>query len=388
MNAPSSKRMPDFFAEPFRIFFPAGILIGIAGVALWPAYYAGFVITYPGTGHARLMIEGFMASFIIGFLGTAGPRITSTSPFSRREVVALFTLDLLAAGLHFGNSHRAADILFFFCLAVFLVAIGKRFIRRKDSPPPSFVLVALGLLSGIAGAVLVAYSETAQYSRAYQFGSALLNEAFALLPVLGVTPFFIRRLLDLPTPDLPESRAFPPAWRRQAAFAAVIGALIIGSFWIDIVNFPTIGGWVRVVTIAFYVATRLPWRGRTFLADWLRVAIFSIFAGFVVLVLQPMYRVGALHIVFISGFSLIGLTVAVRVVFGHAGRGDLLRKPLLFFIVAGALIFLAMLSRYIADVAPAARTVHLIAAAVCWIIATLIWIVRVIPKVTIVEPEE
>ena len=82
MKAQLSKIRANFFVEPFRIFFPAGILIGIAGVALWPAYYAGLVVTYPGTGHARLMIEGFMASFIIGFLGTAGPRITTTSPFS------------------------------------------------------------------------------------------------------------------------------------------------------------------------------------------------------------------------------------------------------------------------------------------------------------------
>jgi uncharacterized protein involved in response to NO len=82
--------------------------------------------------HARLMIEGFMASFIIGFLGTAGPRITSTRHFSRSELVVLMTLDLLSAGLHFGGAHRAGDVCFVCCLAFFLVVIGKRFVRRKD----------------------------------------------------------------------------------------------------------------------------------------------------------------------------------------------------------------------------------------------------------------
>jgi len=375
------------YDEPFRIFFPAGILLGLAGVSLWPLYYAGVIVAYPATAHARLMIEGFMASFIIGFLGTAGPRITSTSPFSRSEVLALLTLDLLAAGLNFGDSHRAGDALFVCCIGFFIFCIGKRFVRRKDSPPPNFVLVALGLVSGIAGAALVAYSETAQYSRAYQFGSALLNECFALLPILGVAPFFIRRLLDSPMPDLPESRVFPPEWKRQAAFAAVIGALIIASFWMDIVNLPRIGGWVRVAVVVFYVATQLPFRGRTFLADCLRGAIFSIFAGFVMLAALPTYRVGALHIVFISGFSFIALTVSIRVVFGHAGRADLLGKPLPFFIIAAALIFLAMLSRYVADLAPKARIMHLVAAAICWLVAALIWVVRVIPKVTTAEPE-
>jgi uncharacterized protein involved in response to NO len=66
----------------------------------------------------------------------------------------------------------------------------------------------------------------------------------------------------------------------------------------------------------------------------------------------------------------------------------LLRKPLPFFIAVGTLIFLAMLSRYVADLAPKARAMHLVAAAVCWIIAALIWVIRVIPKVTIAEPEE
>src|SRR5260370_11110328 len=127
-----------FCEEPFRVFFPIGLILGIVGVSLWPLYYSGFVNTYPATAHARLMIEGFMASFIIGFLGTAGPRITSTSHFSRRELIALLTLDLLSAGLHFGGAHRAGDVLFVCCLPVFLAAIGKPFVGRKASPPPNF----------------------------------------------------------------------------------------------------------------------------------------------------------------------------------------------------------------------------------------------------------
>src|SRR6478735_8271833 len=95
-----------FYKEPFRLFFPIGALLGVLGVALWPLYYTG-VVEYPAILHARLMIEGFMASFIIGFLGTAGPRLTSAPHFARPEVLLLITLDLLAAGLHFGGAHRA-----------------------------------------------------------------------------------------------------------------------------------------------------------------------------------------------------------------------------------------------------------------------------------------
>ena len=37
--------------------------------------------------------------------------------------------------------------------------------------------------------------------------------------------------------------------------------------------------------------------------------------------------------------------------------------------------------------APKARTIHLVAAAVFWLIASLIWMMKVVPKVTIPDPE-
>jgi hypothetical protein len=46
-----------------------------------------------------------------------------------------------------------------------------------------------------------------------------------------------------------------------------------------------------------------------------------------------------------------------------------------------------MISRFTADLAPKVRVMHLISAAICWLVATLIWLARVIPKVRIIEPE-
>ena len=384
---PAPRMSLPLAAEPFRIFFPTGALLGAVGVSLWILYYLGVGIPYPNVAHARLMIEGFMASFIFGFLGTAGPRLTSTLPFSPAELLTLFTLDLLAAGAHLGGAHRAGDICFLLCLVVFIRTLAKRFRQRQDSPPPNFVLVALGLVSGVVGAGLVAYGETAQYSLAYQFGSALLNECFVLLPILGVAPFFIGKLLDLPSSNLPESRAFPPAWRGEAAFAALIGGLTIASFAIDIFDWPRIGGWLRVIALALYTGGRVPFRGRSFLANCLRVGIVSALFGFAVIALWPLYRVAGLHIVFITGFNLIAFTVAIRVVFGHSGNLELLAKRLWFFIAAGALLYLAMLSRFTADLAPAVRVLHLVAGAICWLVAALVWMMKVLPKVAISESE-
>ena len=378
-----------FCEEPFRLFFPVGLTLGIVGVSLWPLYYAGLIATYPATAHARLMIEGFMASFIIGFLGTAGPRITSTRHFSRGELITLLTLDLLSAGFHFGGAHRAGDALFILCLAFFLCVIGKRFIRRKDSPPPNFALVALGLLNGFAGALLLALFENKAYSAQYRVGASLLEQGFILLPILGVAPFLLPRLLDLPHADeLPESRRLPPGWITRAAFAATIGVIIDLTFITESIVVNAIAGWVRLGAILVYLIARMPRRGRSFLGDCLRVGIVTVVIGIGVEALWPQYRIGALHIVFVSGFGFIVLTIAIRVIFGHSGNAHLFQKRLPFFIVVGALIFFAMLSRYVADLAPKTRTVHLVAAAIFWLIGVLIWMGKVIPKVAIADREE
>ena len=389
MPAESARLPINCCEEPFRIFFPIGAILAVLGVSLWPLYYAGGIAEYPAILHARLMIEGFMASFIIGFLGTAGPRITSAPHFSRAEVLTLVTLDLFAAGLHFGGSHRAADFLFALCLVTFAFILGKRFVRRADSPPPNFALVALGLLNGVIGALLLALYQNELYAVAYRIGTSLLEQGFVLLPILGVGPYLLARLLNISRADaLPESRVLPPGWLPRAAFALTIGLTIDATFVAETFGWPTPAAWLRAGAVLVYLATRTPRRGRSFLGDCLRVGLASVVVGLAVEALWPQYRIGALHILFISGFSFIVLTVSIRVIFGHSGNAHLFEKRLPFFIVAGVFIFLAVMSRYVADIAPAARTVHLVAAALFWIAAVVIWMVKVLPKVTVPDREE
>ena len=380
----NAKLTINWCEEPFRIFFPIGAVLALIGVSLWPLYYAGAVTDYPSILHARLMIEGFMASFIIGFLGTAGPRITSAPHFTQTEVLILVTLDLFAAGLHFGGSHRAADFLFAFGLAVFAFILGKRFTQRADSPPPNFVLVGLGLLNGVIGALLVAIYQNELYSVPYRIGASLLQQGFVLLPILGVGPYLLARLLNISRADvLPESRVLPPRWLPRAAFAVTIGLTIDATFVMETFSWSTPAAWLRVGAVLVYLALRTLRRGRSFLGDCMRGGLAAIVIGLAVEALWPQYRIGALHILFISGFSFIVLTVSIRVIFGHSGNARLFEKRPTFFIVAGVLIFLTTISRYVADIAPAARTIHLVAAALSWIGAMLIWMVNVLPKVTV-----
>src|SRR6266516_2678 len=76
-------------ADPYRIFFPLGILLGVMGVSIWPLYYFGITEGYSGRAHAFVQTDGFLYAFIAGFLLTAIPRFTGTEAPSRRIQYAL-----------------------------------------------------------------------------------------------------------------------------------------------------------------------------------------------------------------------------------------------------------------------------------------------------------
>lgn len=378
-----------FCREPFRVFFPVGLFLGMIGVSLWIFYYAGITDSYPGISHARLMIEGFIASFVIGFLGTAGPRLMAAPHFSRVELFVLLTLELLSAGLHLNGANRAGDVCFGISLSVFAVVLARRFVRRRDSPPPNFLLVGLSLVNALVGTVLLAVFENKAYSVPYRMGTDFLEQGFPLLAILGVTPFMLPLLLNLATIEgLPGSRAFSSRWKARAALAAATGLTIDATFVIAPLGLTNIGGWLRAGAIVVYLLAQMPRTGQSFLGNCLRFGLGAIALGFIAEALWPQLRIAALHVVFIAGFAFVIFTVAVRVILGHSGNSHLFTRRLPFHIVAAALMALAMFSRFTADFAPRARAIHLLAAAVLWLIATLIWAIKLFPKLTISEAED
>src|SRR5215471_6534968 len=83
--------------DPYRIFFPLGIFLGIIGVSIWPLYYFGVTQGYSGRSHAFVQTDGFLFAFIAGFLLTAIPRFTGTQPPSRRVQYVLAALVVVCA---------------------------------------------------------------------------------------------------------------------------------------------------------------------------------------------------------------------------------------------------------------------------------------------------
>lgn len=396
-STPTTAR-PSYFTlcceEPFRIFFPLGVLAGISGVSLWPLYFTGVHKFYPGIMHARLMIEGFMGAFIIGFLGTAAPRLTCTSHFSRRELWSLLILFAATVGTHIGHQHLLGDFLFLAMLLLFAGRMATRFARRADLPPPTFALVVFAFINAIAATILLLTGALGGGApRCTLLGMLLLYQGFVLYLVLGIGGFLLPRFLVLPAKqELPETRELTVGWKRRASFATTIGVILLATYVVEVfAAAPRLAAFIRFIAAGAFLAAEIPLHRsaapRVTLTRALQLAPVLLLLGLLFPVLCPWQRVAGLHLVFIGGFTLISFTVATRVVLGHTGQGHLVAEPLVFLRTTIALLLTAAAFRIIGDFFVTTRGTLLDIASYAWIAGVLIWSWRILRRVRIPDAQ-
>lgn len=376
--------------EPFRLLFPLGAAIGIFGVMMWPVFVWNISSVYPGIPHARIMIEGFLGCFVTGFLSTALPRLLGVPKVSIFETTACAAALVGTVGLQYSGRTLWGDLMFFCTIFTLVFLLGVRTMFRKDTPPPAFVLVAMGLLSALAGSFgLVISQATPDLMPLWVVPCAklLLYQGFILLPIMGIGAFLLPRFFGLPNrQSFPESLALPPGWGRRAAFAALCGLAIVASFAIEVAGLPRWGYALRAGTLLVYFFREVPVHQAGFgggsLVFGLRIALFAVPTGYLLLALMPERALTLVHVVFITGFSLLTFIVASRVVFGHSGQSEKFRASLWPVLILCALFFLAMLTRVSADWLPKVQMNHYAYAAIAWTAGVLVWMARILPGVT------
>ena len=381
--------------EPFRLLFPLGTTLGIAGVMMWPLYIWKVTSRYPGQIHPRVMVEGFLGCFVIGFLGTALPRLLGVPKISIQETLGFGAALIWTSWLHSTGQTVWGDLTFFAALLSLIFLLGVRGLFRKDTPPPAFVLVAMGLLSALLGSFGLAASQAAPAlcpAWLPPFGKLLLYQGFILLPVMGIGAFLLPRFFGLPNrQSFPESLSLPPGWLPGAAFAGACGMAVIASFAMEVAGFTSAGYALRAAALLVYFFREVPVHRAGFgggtLALGLRLALLSIPAGYILLALMPGRAFTFLHVVFITGFSLLTFIVASRVVLGHSGQSVKFRAALRPVLVLCAMLTLAMLVRVTADWMPQARMGHYAYAAMAWISGVLVWTVMILPGVVKADSE-
>jgi hypothetical protein len=326
---------------------------------------------------------------VVGFLGTAFPRLLDV-PRIRLPLTLVFTFAIAAGTIaQFLGETFAGDLIFTSTLLLLVAALAIRFPKRRDVPPPAFVLVGVGLASGIAGGaihVVAALRPEELPDLAYPVGRLLLHQGYLLFPIMGIGAFLLPRFFGLPNrQSFPESLSLPPGWITRAIFAGTCGLVVLAGFVLEAKGMVRAGMAARAAGFLVYFLREVPIHQAKFsggsLAFGLRLAMVSIPFGYILMAVWPGHSYSFIHVVLISGFSLLTFIVASRVVYGHSGQAEKFRATLKPIIALIALVILAMFTRVSADWMPAIRLSHYGYAGVSWIAGVIIWAWAVLPGV-------
>lgn len=360
-------------SEPYRIFFASGAVWSIIGVSLWPLFYVQQLGFYPNLVHARLMIEAFGGAFVIGFLGTAGPRMATAPKLTPLELFWLFALHQVSAISHLRLQHLWGDVLFVALLVSLLLCLVIRVLKfRKEAPPPQMLLALTGLACGIAGTSMLLSSATLMDPKRLRLANLLLYQGLLLPPVLGIGSFVFPRMLG---GDFGEPKT--AAQSRTKLMRAIIAALLlVGSFFLEAFGQVTPGYALRAFVAMAYLFIEVNWQTKQ--SGSLTTGLFwALGLGWLGIVLAPFHyvqHVSIEHLLYIGGFGMLILVVGSRVLFGHSGdlEGFFVRSKWVRF-----LMFLGILTattRATPAWVPSTTVSHHIYAAWTWAVLAALWL--------------
>ena len=377
----SSNRLKLILSEPFRVFFPVGMIFGITSVMLWLLYELGWLSVYPSVMHARMLILGFIGMFVMGFLGTAFPRLVGVKGMGMSHFAGCLILMVVSQSLYLANRVFLADLVSLLLWSLAIAVAGSRLPKRTDMPPPGFVLVVTALLSLWFSLFLRVYaglfSELGTWS--FSLSRILMYEAFPTLLILGVAPYFFPKILGGPNRHEFEESRYPPKGWIKPACRALVAAIVAMSGYVWKLQEPQGGCIVVSVAVAIYLLMEVPLRPndsshRGSMAWGLLIGMIGIVIGTVTPAFFPQYRIGVFHLFVVGGVSLILMTVSLRVVHGHAGDVLKTQGRKWWIISLWILLPVAGFTRLSADLMPSTRSSHLIYAAVIFTLSAVFWL--------------
>lgn len=374
---------PLLRSEPFRLFFPLGVLLGWVGVGHWLLYAIGVADSYSCVRHGLLQTQAFLMAFAMGFLWTALPRRLSAPAASSLEIGLATTALVATTVLLVADRWVLAEFGYLALFGMLLQFAVRRFANGSAHrrPPAAFVLVALGAAQGIAGATLiVARLSFEAPAWTTSFGALLVEQGVFLCFVMGIGGLVLPLMGGAAPPaDLGSSPR--ETWKAFGYLA--LGLTLFASLVAEQLGAPREGQIVRGLTVAVGLgigggAWRLPakpglHRRLVWLAAWLTPT------GLLVAGLFPDYRVPALHILFIGGFSLMTFGVATHVSLSHIGSGEAALGSPRWVMALAVGIVLAMMARVAADMSETYFQ-HLGWAAALWMTSSAIWLACLAPR--------
>jgi uncharacterized protein involved in response to NO len=363
--------------DPWRMFFPLGVLLAWAGVLHWLFFAVGVTDAYRAVFHATAQVQGFMTSIAVGFLYTFIPRRTGTAPPSRAEIV-LGAAAPIAATLASWLEHWAIAQALWLGGIAFVAAFVLRRVHSSAGArrvPGVFLWVPVALLSGIIGAVLVAMAavfDPREVPGVWQLGRGLLLQGFMSGLIVGVGGTLLPTLLR-GEPVLPSSSNA----RGEHVAQTVAALLFLASFPVEVLVAPRPGFALRAMVTGGVLAwvARL-WRRPSApgLHRWfIWISAWLLPAGYVMTAAAPSLRSAVLHVVFIGSFALMALSVSLHVALSHGGHPERLARWSWQTWSMGLLLLSAVVFRVLAGIDVAHLTRWLAPAAGAFLLGTIAW---------------
>ncbi|MEZ4271428.1 MAG: NnrS family protein [Myxococcota bacterium] len=372
--------------EPYRIFFPIGIILSWAGVGHW--FLLGIEITesYRPIFHAMTQIQGFLTAFAFGFLFTMIPRRTR----SAEPGCLLLGIGLAGPiGCTFFAWHSnwvIAQCFWLLSATSVLVFVLRRLVGKASGrrPPNAFIWLPIAIVTGIVGSILAGVGGILgeHYWSVHQLGRDMILQGMFTGLVVGVGAL----ALPMMTRGEPPSDATQSTRDRLIKAAHGLAAVtLVGTFWIENVASLRVGLLTRALLIALVlIPTAKLWRppSKPGLNKWLLwISAWCLPLGyFLAGLFVNIYKAG-LHVSFIGGFALLALSVGSQVVLGHGGFEGLQKgRPWPVILFGGALLS-ALIPRTMMELQPDALLLWISIAAGCFLLGTLTWFTFLVPKI-------
>lgn len=387
MTEPTAPEPSVWQTEPFRLFFPLGVLIGWAGLSQWVLFPLHLIPAYSCELHGFIQMQAFTMAFALGFLLTALPRRTQSPPPTHGELAACLSLlvTITAAGVVGGAVARQVMMAGYVALLVILSRFAlTRFVgaRARRRPPAAFVLVPIAAIQGLLGPVFVlAGPHVKGASWMYVLGRLFIEQGVFLCLIVGVGALLLPLVGGWPPPaDLGSS----PRETRRAGLYVAVGLVIVASQVAESMGWMRAGPIVRGLVVALGLlvgggAWKAP-RKAGFHRRLLWLSVWLTAFGVALSGLAPTLRVASLHVLFIGGYSLMVLAVATHVTYAHVpGLDALMLTSHRAIVWMGVLVVLAVFSRVAADLSHTYYE-HLGSAALLWMLGSGIWLMFLGPK--------
>lgn len=368
--------LPSLRRDPWRAFFPLGVLLGWAGVLHWLLHAAGLSERYDAVFHATAQIQGFLTSIALGFLFTFVPRRTETPPPSAAALAAGMAAPIAVTVLAWQGRWASAQVIWAACIGGAAVFVGRRVLAPGASRrlPAVFVWVPVALLAGIGGAVVVAVAAALgprEEPELWRLGRGWLLQGFVTALVVGVGGTMLPTLTRAEPPRL---EAGGGAGRPSQIAAAL---LFLASFPVEVYADPRLGlalraavaGGVLVGAARLWRPPAAPGLHRRFM--W--IAAWLLPVGFLAAAAWPEERSTVLHVAFIGSFALLALSVALHVALSHGGQPEQLAGRPWQVWCTGLLLLGAIAFRLLVGFDPGHMRPWLALSAGSFLLATLAW---------------